>query len=596
VAFDAVPPPPAIQYDMPDLAVGRLPANSASGALDLVERIRTYAEDTPDGSWRNRVTFCADDLVGGNSQSEIAHTLQAEVLASNYIPLSVDMEKVYLVDYPLVGQYKPAARRDLLSRLDAGTTIFYYVGHGAANVLADEQVFLSEFIPGLTNGGRRFVFLAFSCDVGVFDDPSAQAMAEQFLQSGQGGGIASIAASWVSIISHNNALSNASFANLYPGQRVDPEANLGEALRLGKIQVWTTPTRALNARRYNVTGDPALHLVNPIDDLDFAVGTTDSLRTGGLHTVNIDLTESALLAGQSYQLLVQESSLEVPYFPNYTWLRQGNSVFRGTGSLSDGQAQIPFLAPLSLRTGDTGRLRCIISDGTASQVAALQLPVVQSAADGGSDVSGPDIRLAFPGGRLRVQQGAELTATLQDTSGVNILASNPANSVLLEFDGSGIYNNVSDAVAFAPGSYTRATLTTSLPPDLDLGQHEVVMTASDMFGNVGSDTLRFTLEAAGVGGLRDATVFPNPTPGPCRLVCDLATPMDLRWDIYTVSGRRVRSLQGSFGSAGPAILEWDGRDGEGDQIANGVYLFVLRGTMAGAGHEFRETGQLVIMR
>jgi len=31
-------------------------------------------------------------------------------------------------------------------------------------------------------------------------------------------------------------------------------------------------------------------------------------------------------------------------------------------------------------------------------------------------------------------------------------------------------------------------------------------------------------------------------------------------------------------------------------IANGVYLYVLRGTLAGDGHELRQTGQIVIMR
>jgi flagellar hook assembly protein FlgD len=99
-----------------------------------------------------------------------------------------------------------------------------------------------------------------------------------------------------------------------------------------------------------------------------------------------------------------------------------------------------------------------------------------------------------------------------------------------------------------------------------------------------------------VAGLRDVTVYPNPTPGACRLICDLSGPMDLQWDIYTVSGRRLRSLQQSYSDAGPAILAWDGRDGEGDEIANGTYLYVLRGNSEEVGYELRKTGQLVIMR
>ena len=211
------------------------------------------------------------------------------------------------------------------------------------------------------------------------------------------------------------------------------------------------------------------------------------------------------------------------------------------------------------------------------------------------DIAGPTINLSFPSGRTRVRQGETLSAVLQDTSGVNILASNPANSVLMEFDQSSIFTNVSDDVIFDVGSYSRASLVTVLPADLELGRHTLVMTASDMFGNVGRDTLNFELEAASVAAMRDVTVFPNPTPGPCRLITDVSLSMDLQWDIYTVSGRRLRTIQGSY-PAGAAILSWDGRDGEGDEIANGVYLYVLRGQVAGDAHGFRETGQLVIMR
>jgi hypothetical protein len=249
-----------------------------------------------------------------------------------------------------------------------------------------------------------------------------------------------------------------------------------------------------------------------------------------------------------------------------------------------------------MRTGELGRLRLLVTSGDEQRIAVLQAPVVQVPSGAGGDVSGPEIRLGFDSGGTRVRTGDQLTAVLVDTSGVNILASNPANSVLLEFDRSGIYNDVSEDVTFDPGSYTRATLNTNLPADLALGEHTVVMTASDMFGNVGSDTLSFVLEAASVASLRDATVFPNPTPGPCRLVVDVSGAMDLQWDIYTVSGRRVRSMRSQAASAGPVILNWDGRDGEGDSIANGTYLYVLRGTPVGDRHEIRQTGQLVIMQ
>jgi flagellar hook assembly protein FlgD len=73
--------------------------------------------------------------------------------------------------------------------------------------------------------------------------------------------------------------------------------------------------------------------------------------------------------------------------------------------------------------------------------------------------------------------------------------------------------------------------------------------------------------------------------------------MEVRWDIYTVAGRRVRTVQETFAQAGPRILEWDGRDTEGDEIGNGTYLYVVRGLAAGGdGRDITRTGKLVIMR
>jgi hypothetical protein len=323
----------------------------------------------------------------------------------------------------------------------------------------------------------------------------------------------------------------------------------------------------------------------------------DSLRTGRLHEVSVDLTAAEVQPGPgtTYELRVQESGSDEVYHNTLTWRRPGNDVFRGNGVLESDDALIPFIAPINLRTGPHGRFRAIVDGGDGEYSAVFRSTVAQVAA-GTDDVEGPDIDLSFPGRRTTVRPGDPLTATLLDTSGVNILASNPANSILLEFDGSGIFTNVSTDVIFEPGSYSRATLTTALPPDLELGRHAVVMTASDMFGNVGRDTLSFELQAAATTALRDVTIFPNPTPGPCRLICDLSGPMNLQWDIYTVSGRRVRTVRESFAEGGPAVIDWDGRDGEGDEIANGVYLYVLRGESAGDSHGFRETGQLVIMR
>jgi hypothetical protein len=125
----------------------------------------------------------------------------------------------------------------------------------------------------------------------------------------------------------------------------------------------------------------------------------------------------------------------------------------------------------------------------------------------------------------------------------------------------------------------------------------VALHASDALGNVGSDTLSFEVAPLGVADIDRITLFPNPTSGPCRLIFELSDPMEVQWEIYSVAGRRIRTLRQTFTQAGPRIIPWDGLDSQGDEIANGTYLYVVRGFGGGdQGRDITKTGKLVIMR
>ncbi|MFO7652527.1 MAG: C25 family cysteine peptidase [Candidatus Krumholzibacteriia bacterium] len=604
VSFDA----PDTYLDVPDLASGRLPVRSPDAARTFVRRIRDYVQDLPEGNWRNNVVFVADDLHKGgvdNLPGEVFHTLQAEMLANDYVPASIDMEKVFMADYafpPGDRLYKPGARTDLLHHLNDGTTLFYYVGHGSNRVLADERVFTPEDAAGLANGERTYVFVAFSCEVGEFDDPRRQSMGETMVLQSRGGSIGAITASQVSFINANNTLSNHFFANLFPGRATGRDRPLGEVLRLAKAAVF--PYDRKNSQRYNLLGDPGLALPHPRDDLAFAAASVDTVRAGHAHAVRLDLAALGVAPGAevTYDLKVDDAQEAFWYYPappreptHFTW-RMGRTLFRGTGPAENDELSIVFKAPLQLRTGERGRVRVIVRTPDGERAAAAYLPVVRGTAPVSDDVVGPSVQLSLENNRVRVRPGSMLSAAVEDTSGVAILGSNPGNSVLLEFDGTGFMTNVSDAFIFEPGSYARGRLDIPLPADLEPGPHSAAVYATDILGNVGADTVSFTMVLGGISGIAGTSLFPNPTPGPCRLVFELSDAMDVSWDIYTVSGRPVRSLRDSY-AAGPQVIEWDGRDHAGDAIANGVYLFVLRGLGAGGGGEdIRQTGQIVIMR
>ena len=76
---------------------------------------------------------------------------------------------------------------------------------------------------------------------------------------------------------------------------------------------------------------------------------------------------------------------------------------------------------------------------------------------------------------------------------------------------------------------------------------------------------------------------PNPSPGPVQFALDLAGgaewggPAEIA--LYDLRGRLVRVLHGTS-AVSPAPIPWDGRNGAGELVPNGVYVARLRGGRA----------------
>lgn len=82
-----------------------------------------------------------------------------------------------------------------------------------------------------------------------------------------------------------------------------------------------------------------------------------------------------------------------------------------------------------------------------------------------------------------------------------------------------------------------------------------------------------------------AAPAPNPATGGASTVFSLFVPSGLdvgarmRLDLYSVTGRKVRTLVDSRAAPGPQAVTWDGKDDAGRLVAPGVYL--ARATVAG---------------
>lgn len=192
------------------------------------------------------------------------------------------------------------------------------------------------------------------------------------------------------------------------------------------------------------------------------------------------------------------------------------------------------------------------------------------------DTIPPDIQLTIGNQQHFVPGDATdaeplIGATLTDPSGIDYLT----RSLLLEL-GSGLsyepINPEAYQLTYHPGS--NQLVLTYLSPELEPREYEIRLTASDVHGN--TDTERITFRVHDTLQLLSFLNYPNPFPRKTTLTCELTAPADsLVVKIYTLSGRLIRELS-MPATPGFLMVEWDGRDADGIEVANGVYYAKLQ--------------------
>ncbi len=77
----------------------------------------------------------------------------------------------------------------------------------------------------------------------------------------------------------------------------------------------------------------------------------------------------------------------------------------------------------------------------------------------------------------------------------------------------------------------------------------------------------------------DILVYPNPFINETYFTFNLVgerQPGKLVIDIYTTAGRKIKEIENTFLEIGYNRIKWDGRDRDGNDVANGVYLYRIR--------------------
>jgi flagellar hook assembly protein FlgD len=118
-------------------------------------------------------------------------------------------------------------------------------------------------------------------------------------------------------------------------------------------------------------------------------------------------------------------------------------------------------------------------------------------------------------------------------------------------------------------------------PRLQKGDHTLSVQVKDAAGNFSDTTARvvnFKVETE--AGLINVFNYPNPFPHDTYFTFSLVgskLPVQLHIKIYSLAGRLIQDIVVTQGDVrlGFNRIPWNGRDPQGDEVANGVYFYKI---------------------
>ncbi|MCB0599056.1 MAG: type IX secretion system sortase PorU [Lewinellaceae bacterium] len=596
-----------------NIAVGRLPVKTPEEAANAVDKIIHYdSAPATMGDWRNRLVFVGDDNDSSPGNFDLDHYKDADEIAEglNDSLSYLNLEKIYLDAFPQEstpgGERIPEATEQLNKSIFQGALTVTYLGHGGSKGWAQERVLNISDILSWENFDQMPIFVTATCSFTGYDDPAFVTAGEEVFLNPSGGAIALMTTVRAVYASSNVRMTRNALAYIF--SRVNGRVpTVGEALQRGKNDV-SGEFNINNSRKFTLIGDPSMPVAVPnykvtttaIDGQPVNAQENDTLRA--LQRVTIE----GIVSTQEGQLLSDFNGVIYPTIYDkaqvvstlgqganeiYNYRIQKNVLFRGRASVVNGRFQFSFVVPKDINYQfGPGKISYYAADESAMQDAGGSY---QNIIIGGSDPNafaddqGPKVEVfmntadfAFGG---ITNPNPTLLVKLEDENGINVVG----NSIGHDLEG--VLNDntqntylLNDFYESELDDYTKGTVRYPLSR-LPEGRHNIRVKAWDVANNSSEGYTEFVVAASEEVALEHVLNYPNPF---TDLTCfqfdhNLANQeLDVLVQVYTISGRLVKTLQASIFSDGAIrrddCIEWDGRDDYGDRLARGVYLYKVK--------------------
>ena len=604
--------------DVPDLAIGRIPANSLTDANNYIDKIDAYENGVNNGYWKNKMMFVADDEKTTAPGCEgILHLTQCETTAEQFTPSFIDKLKVYLAMYATVitpqGRRKPQVNADIAKNWTDGVLNIHWTGHGSPDVWAHEYVLEKDNILSLINNTNRYPFVTIaSCDMSKFDNPSNTSAGELFMMANRKGAIGTMAASRPVYASGNAVLFYGVFGNLYnPRDTLLLQKRFGTAVFNAKNQL---SPYSDNDAKYILMCDPTIRVQIPrfksvVDSISGLSGDTmkalSKIKIYGSvtrpdNTVWDDYNGSLLLKIYDVDRSVQTQEDCVPALIQNFRLN-GGIIYAGTKTIQNGKWTVEFIVPKDISyQNQPGRL---INYFFNSQYdgAGINRDFIVGGINPNAELDsiGPRISMYMNTRNFRsgdvVNENTKLIADLFDESGINTTGTLGHK---LEGTLDGNENNKYDLTNYynSDTTYKSGTIEYDFT-GLAAGRHTLKLKAWDTYNNSSEALIEFEVSVTGSLMVTNVYNIPNPFRDRTAFTFQHNYPgdIDVKIKVYTVAGRLIKEIEQNNVSDKFVAIDWDGKDQDGETLGNGVYIYKIV-VDSHDGLSVTNTGKLAVLK
>jgi len=585
------------EASMIDIPIGRMPVSTATGATTVLDKIEEYLDKNNKAmnNWRNVITLMCDD-----ENTEFFNN--SENIANNVSKWGGDVivDKIYLDAYNQVatasGQRCPEINEAISNRIERGTLVMSYNGHGGEIGLGDERILTIEDINSWQNMPMYPLFVTATCEFSRFDDHTRTSAGEITFTKAKGGAIAMITTARTT--GGSGELLTRTFKRMF-------QVKNGEYPTMGEIFFSAKQDKIKNTKVFVLFGDPALHLAYPKNDvvltkingkpvspINDTVMVNDTLKALSAIELQGEVRDNfgELMSDFNGRVRVSVYDKENVYrtkgdagYAQFDFKMRNSLLFDGNALVEDGEFKISFTVPKDINYAYGKGLISFYATNYDTDANGMYDNIIvggynQTAVP---DVQGPEARIfiddtLFVSGGI-TNENPVFYAFVRDEHGINTTGAGIGHDITATLSGATnkIYNlnayydnpvNVNDYGSIAYRLY-----------GLNEGKHTLNFRVWDIYNNSTNVSLEFTVVKSEDLTIENICNAPNPMTDYTRFCFEhnQKGAMDITIEIFNISGQKVKTIKDSRYGTSTRIdpIVWDGCSDSGAKLPAGVYIY-----------------------